>query len=183
MNVALSESEIGRIDPANPATLEAGVAAARRNLDELVRTLISIAKDEKRSEEDRRNAIFLLGDMETKESMAFLIDNIGLDMPLKIVRGDGDMVKGKPCEHSMRRSGSWKTAQAVLASLDGAKSNPKLSRLGRVLRTHLGRRFARAVIDEELSQAKYLTPQRRKNLEAIRPYAVGAEQPRQLRKP
>ncbi len=181
MNVALSESELGRIDPANPDTWEASVAAARRNLDSVVNALISIAKDEKRSDEDRRNAIFLLGGMETKESLAFLIDNIGLYLPLRWVKGDEDMLKGKPCQYAMFMGGSWKTAQAIMTSLDKEKSKPELGRLGFILRTKLGSKFARAVIDEELS--RYLTPQRKKNLEVIRPYAVGPEPKRQLRKP
>ena len=175
--VTPAADEIGRIDPADPASWEASVAAARRNLDSVVDALISIGKDEKRSDEDRRNAIFLLGAMETKESLAFLIDNIGLSLQLDLETGDEDRIKGKPCQYALHM-GSWKTAEAILASLDEPKS-AGLGRLGVVLRSKLRSRFARAVIDEELSKARVLTPQRRKNLEAIRPYAVGAEQPRQ----
>ncbi len=168
MNVALSE--ISRIDPADPASWKAGVAAASRNLDSVVNALVSIAKDEKRSDEDRRNAIFLLGDIETKESLSFLIDNIGLNLRLRLESGDEDRLKGKPCQYAMFMGGSWKTAQAIMASLDGAKSKPEIRRLGLVLRALLGKRFARAVVDAELSQVRYPTPQRKKNLEGVRPY-------------
>ncbi len=169
--VTPAADEIGRIDPADPASWEASVAAARRNLDNLVDGLISIGKDEKRSDEDRRNAIFLLGAMETKESLAFLIDNIGLDLQLDMEVGDGDRLKGKPCQYAMFMGGSWKTAQAIWASLDEPKS-AGLGRLGMVLGSKLGRRFARAMIDEELSKARFLTPQRRKNLEVVRRYVA-----------
>jgi len=170
--MSVASTEIGRIDAADPASWEARVGAARRNLDNVVDGLILIAKDKERSDEDRRNAIFLLGAMETKESLAFLIDNVGLDLPLRDRFEEIDMLKGMPCEHALCTGESWKTAQAVLASLDEPKSNPELGRLGSVLQTRLGSRFARAVIDEELSKARFLTPQRRKNLEVIRPYAV-----------
>jgi hypothetical protein len=161
------------IDIANPKTWEAAIDNAQGHIREVSAALISVAKDETRSNDDRRKAIFLLGRIEDKESLNFLVENMALYLQMEIVKGDDDTLKETPCAYALRKTRSWKVAQAVFASLEVTKSKRERVHFAGVLRATLGQNLALAAIEEQLHRTpRPITAQRRENLEAIREYLL-----------
>lgn len=157
------------INTANPETWEAAITRVREQAFEVSAALIAIAKDKTRSNEGRRKAIFLLGKMDNKKSLDFLIQNIALHLQMDKIKGDDDDLKGTPCAYALRSTGNWKVAQAVFGSLDTGKSKLEQIHFAGVLRSTLGKNLAVAVIEEQLHRTpRPITAQRRENLEAIK---------------
>jgi hypothetical protein len=159
------------IDTANPKTWEAAITGAQDHIREVSAALISVAKDEIRCNDDRRKAIFLLGRIENKESLKFLIENVALYVQMGQIEGDDDMLKQTPCSYALWSTRSWKVAQAVFASLEVPKSKRERVHFAGVLGATLGKNLALAAIEEQLHRTpRPITAQRRENLEAIREY-------------
>ena len=136
----------------NPETWEAAVNGAQQHLREVSGALISVAKDEKRSDDDRRTAIFVLGTIDNKESLDFLIENITLVLPIDIGDTEEDRLKMTPCRYALMMGGSWKAGQAVMASLDAPKSKHERLLLATVLSMCLTKNVALAAVDQALVQ-------------------------------
>jgi hypothetical protein len=157
------------INTANPQTWEAAITRVREQAFEVSAALIAIAKDKTRSNEDRRKAIFLLGKMDNKKSLDFLIRNITLRVQMDKIKGDEDNLKRTPCAYALRHTGNWKAAQAVFGFLDTGKSILEQIHFAGVLKSTLGRNLAEAAIEEQLHRtSRPITAQRRENLEAIK---------------
>ncbi len=168
---AINDKDKAKIDTANPKTWEAAIEGAQDHIREVSASLISVAKDETRSNDDRRKAIFLLGRIENKESLNFLIENITLYLQMEIVKGDDDTLKETPCAYALRKTRNWKVAQAVFASLEVPKSKRERIHFAGVLRATLGKNLGLAAIEEQLHRTpRPITAQRRENLEAICEY-------------
>ena len=168
---AINDKDKAKIDTTNPKTWEAAITGAQDHIHEVLAALISVAKDETRSNDDRRKAIFLLGRIDNKESLNFLIENVALYVQMETIRGDDDYLKQTPCAYALRSTGSWKVAQAVFASLDVSKSKREHNRLAGVLGSILGNNLALTAIEEQLHRTpRPITAQRKENLEAIREY-------------
>jgi len=168
---AINDKDKAKIDTTNPKTWEAAITGAQDHIHVVLAALISIAKDETRSNDERRKAIFILGRIDNKESLNFLIENVALRVQMEKIKGDDDMLKETPCAYALRSTRSWKVAQAVFASLDVSKSNREHNRLAGVLISTLGNNLALTAIEEQLHRTpRPITAQRRENLEAIRKY-------------
>lgn len=171
-NMSLNATTATSIDIDDPQTWEPAVTHAQRNRDGITRILISIAKDEARSDEDRRKGIFLLGEIDSSLSLDFLVENIiAIYLPLKDISGDEDHMKGTPCQYVLSKMDNWKVAQAILSSLDVPKSKHERIFLTSVFKTRLGKNVAVAVVEEHLFRKvmpKEVASQCKENLEAIR---------------
>jgi hypothetical protein len=170
---AINDKDKAKIDGANPKTWEAAIDNAQGHIREISAALITVAKDETRSNDDRRKAIFLLGRIENKESLNFFVENMALYLQMEIVKGDDDTLKETPCAYALRSARSWKVAQAVFASLEVTKSKRERAHFAGVLGATLGKNLALAAIEEQLHRTpRPITAQRRENLEAIREYLL-----------
>jgi hypothetical protein len=168
---AINNKDKAKIDTANPKTWEAAIEGAQDHIREVSAALISVAKDETRSNDDRRKAIFILGRIENKESLNFLIENVLLHIQMGQIEGDDDYLKQTPCSYALWSTRSWKVAQAVFASLEVPKSKWERVHFAGVLGSTLGKNLALAAIEEQLHRTpRPITAQRRENLEAIRDY-------------
>lgn len=157
------------INTKNPQTWEAAITRVREQAFEVSSALIAVAKDKTHSNEDRRKAIFLLGKMDNKKSLDFLIQNIAFRLQMDKIKGDEDRLKGTPCAYALRHTGNWKVAQAVFGSLDTGKSKLEQNHLAGALKSTLGKNLAEAAIEEQLHRtSRPITAQRSENLEAIK---------------
>ena len=168
---AINDKDKAKIDTTNPKTWEAAITGAQDHIREISAALISVAKDETRSNDDRRKAIFLLGRIENKESLNFLIENVALHVQMETIKGDDDELKETPCAYALWSTRSWKVAQAVFTSLEAPKSKRERIHLAGVLGSTLGNNLTLASIEEQLHRTpRPITTQRKENLEAIREY-------------
>jgi len=159
------------VDTSNPETWETAITDAQHHLCKISAALISVAKDETRSNDDRRKAIFLLGRIDNKESLNFLIENVALYVQMETIKGDDDTLKETPCAYALWSTRSWKVVQAVFGSLEVSKSKRERINLAGVLGSTLGNNLILAAIEEQLHRTpRPITAQRKENLEAIRAY-------------
>ena len=100
------------IAPAKPETWDTAIAKVKKNQDAIAEILIAVAKDEKRSDEDRRKAIYGLGDLRTKDSLEFLIANVSHKIPMPF-GGESRILKDTPCRYMLWK-GDWNTAKAIM---------------------------------------------------------------------
>lgn len=165
----INDKDKAKIDTTNPKTWEAAITGAQDHIHEVSAALISVAKDEILSNDDRRKAIFLLGRIDNKESLNFLIENVALYVQMGDITGDDDMLKETPCAYALWSTRSWKVAQAVFASLEVPKSKREQIHLAYVLGSTLGNNLALTAIEEQLHRTpRPITAQRRENLEALK---------------
>jgi len=156
------------IDLAKPETWEAGVARIKQDQEEIAKALISVAKDKERPIEERREAVFLLGEVHSKESIDFLIQEVSLRLPMRILSGDGDFVKETPCFYALAFKGDWNTARAILYAVNVPKPPRDLLHLYKVLETLLGEDVAVAAVDQTIKQEAQSQSVWRENLTVIR---------------
>ena len=123
-------------DAAVPETWQTVLDAAQQDVDDVTDKVIKIAQDDTRDAEIRLEAISLLARIETAQSLQFLISNIELHLEI-VITGDEDSLRSTPCCYAMQQWGTWKTAQAVVESLDTEKSDQARMLLGFVLRSCL----------------------------------------------
>jgi hypothetical protein len=144
------------------------IAQVDQELAEITFSLIRIAERQKRKDAERRQAIYLLGPIENKESLHFLVENISLRLPVGIALGDGDFLAMWPCYCALSdyRWNNWNASKAILQSLGAPKSKGELVDLGSIIHRNLGRQVGVALILEESGRAK--SPQVQKNLEALK---------------
>ena len=158
------------IAPAKPETWDTAIAKVKKDQDALAEVLIAVANDEKRSDEDRRKAIYGLGEIRNKQSLAFLMNNVSLRILMDRMRGAEDFVKLTPCQYMLRK-GDWNTAKAILDGLWGKdKTKKDLLLLGSALKRILGsKKLVLVAID---TMTSYRPPQEdnNKNVTFIRTY-------------
>ena len=154
------------IHDARPDTREAGIKRANENLSKIAETLIAVVEDEKRTAEEKRKAILLLGKIRDKQSLDFLISNVSMHIPKMKLLG-GEALLETPCMYALY-TGDWNTAKAVLDSLEKPKSKEDLLRLSAVLESALTRDHAQAIVDVELAKLIASVNHRKENLKVIK---------------
>jgi hypothetical protein len=159
----------GDFDATNPSTWPAAAARIDSQRDNLVKSLIDVAMDASRSDDDRRAAILLLGKLQTDDCFDFLMENLMLSLPPRIISGDEEVLLSAPCVYALY-FGNWRTAQAVLSRLDAPKSDAECLQLASVLAATLGRNHVSLIVDEEIRIAPANEKARRQNLRAIKRY-------------
>ncbi|MDK1031493.1 MAG: hypothetical protein QGD94_05765 [Planctomycetia bacterium] len=142
------------LDPAKPDTWEASVNDARRELGKIAKALIAVAKDEGRSNDDRRKAIFLLGKMGNKESIDFLIANVSLRIPMVFRLTEEAQAKETPCMYVLQKARNWNVAKAILESLKVQRPQLDLAYLSLALDRILTRRVAIAAVEQRSLQTR-----------------------------
>jgi methyl coenzyme M reductase subunit C-like uncharacterized protein (methanogenesis marker protein 7) len=152
------------LDRKNPATWAEAVVAARKHAASVGASLISVAGDETRNIEERRQAIFLLGELKDPDAVRFLIRHVTLALPVGMIGGDEDMLRETPCFMVLYR-GDWGMAQAILKELDSSYSHEELMHLGTALQNIVKQNLIKPVLDNELANTK--AGQKRENLEQI----------------
>jgi len=160
------------IDLAKPDTWEADVARIKRDQDEIAKALISAIKDKERPIEERRKAVFLLGEVHSKESIDFLIQEVSLRLPMRVVFGDEDSVKETPCFYVLAHKGDWNTARAILYAVNVPKPPRDLLHLATVLETLLRKVVAVAAVDQMIEQETRSHTVWWKNLTVIRTHVT-----------
>ena len=157
------------IDVGKPDTWEGSIKRANQNLSEIADALISVAKDERRPAAERRKAIFLLGNIGSRKSLAFLIENVPLPLPMPITIGDEDLLKETPCVYALCK-GDWNAAEGILDSLRKPKSKTDIMLLAHPLERVLSRKVAIAAVEEGLSQKP--TKAHKANLESMKKFLL-----------
>jgi hypothetical protein len=158
------------LDTSKPDTWKAAVVKAQGDLDQIGLELMTIAKDDKAPREDRRLAVTLLGELGTRPSLEFLVDNVTLALPLEARRGDEDYARGFPCMYALRTTG-WGGAEAIMKSLGRTRSGEELMLLTTAIRRILGPSLAMAVVDDAISNTRDAI--RTRNLTAMKTHLMG----------
>ena len=83
-----------------PATWEPAIRKAQGDLDAIGNILMDVALDKERGDEDRRNAIALIGKIGSDKCLDFLVANVSLAIPLKCF-GGGDFTRATPCTYAL----------------------------------------------------------------------------------
>lgn len=176
-------------DPARPETWDAAVAQIKAQEDDLVRSLIAVAKDHKRDTATRRQAVLTLSNMRNRRSLEFMIANVALPLMGGIAISPGDLAKETPCLYVLSHdrdwdmgtsdrgplSGKrtdWNSAQAILFALRNDPRTPNdLMLFAHALEIILGPDLAVAAVDDTLKQrARNENTVWRKNLTGIKTY-------------
>jgi len=156
------------IDPSKPKSWEGAIDKLNDGVRVATQSLSSVAKDKSRTDEERRQAILLLGKVGSKESLEFLVANVSIRIPVPIILGDEDALRETPCLYALtvNHRGNWNAAKVVFDSLDSQKTKDDLMHLAVVLRRILGPNLSQRIVEDELTKGP--KPERRKNLESIR---------------
>ncbi len=170
-SVAAESAKVVAIDPARPDTWAAAVAALVRQEYALTDGLITVAKDEKRTPEDRRKAVFTLSALRNRHSLEFLIENVSLKLPMPNNGGQEDPLKEAPCAYVLAEGADWGTAQAIILCDDDRTRTPRdLMLLAHALELILGKDLAIAAVSDTLQHRVPPIGSWRKNLTGIKTY-------------
>jgi hypothetical protein len=153
----------GGMNLAKPETWDGSVSEAKDNLNRLANDLILVAKDQKRTSEDRVKAIGLLGRIGNMASLDFLVANSSLFLPLGSGSSREGQLKHTPCLYAIYKCGEdWAAAQAFLRALDKPMPEVQIGDLGQWFAGTMGITPASGIVAQELG--KKPTPEREKNL-------------------
>jgi hypothetical protein len=156
------------VDAPRPETWDTEIERIEKETAKIAEEAIRVAKDRKQPAEIRRKAVFTLGKLKTKKSLAFLVDNISLHVPMETIKGDEDTMKETPCMYVLWK-GDWNTAKAVLDGLWAKdKTKTELLFFTEILKRILGERLAVAAVDDALFRTR--DTQHKKNLTAIKTF-------------
>lgn len=152
---ALSRQENKTKPPLNvndPKTWEPAVTRSLKERHEVTRALVFVARDAKRSNEDRRKSIMLLGRLSTKEAIEFLLANIALKLAPSDDKGKGAKLREAACLDSLCTYGKdWGVAQALFACLKAPKTETEVEYLGLALRQIVGLNVALIMTEDALA--------------------------------
>lgn len=158
----------------NPAAWRGAIERAQANLDAAAQALIAVAQDAQRPREERRQAVMLLGKIGNRRSLEFLVENIGLYLPLEIVTGDGDELRQHPSAYALlpqrEADRNWNAVAAMFSWLNQQRTRrtQELVNSARVLRRNCGRDVARVLVAHHLSKAK--NPKAVTNLKTVQKF-------------
>jgi len=152
------------LDLTKPASWSETVARSNDQLAEQTKLLIGVAKDVKRPDSERREAIYALAKIGNRESLEYLVSNLTLKLEVGIITGDEDRLKATACVYALREfaKDNWNVAAVIFASLDGSRSDLQLGYSASILKRILGKKAATALIDANLTAD--LKPNHKSNL-------------------
>jgi len=157
------------MDPADPKTWEPAIDQCKAALSPIAKALMAVAKDEMRSNDDRRKAVVLLGEIGSPESLQFLIDNVTMRIPMQTYLLAEDWVKEMACAYALSEGGTgdWNMPKAVMQSLHKPKTKEELRYLRRGLCVRgFGPNVTWALLRQELGNMP--EPTYRENLLAMK---------------
>jgi hypothetical protein len=129
------------------------IEALREHVNETRQMLEKIALDEERSNEDRREAFFLLGKLGDDESITFLAKHISVQIPMFAAVTDDDRQKEWPAYYALINFTGWNCLPAALRQLREERSRQDLLLTEHLLRGRLGTAAASAVLQAEAAAA------------------------------
>ena len=162
------------IDLRSPSSWKAAIERQTADLDKIAVALISVAEDEGRSPQVRRQAIVLLGRIGSSRALDFLVSHIGMELPLTLVLGDGDMVRGRPCTYALSGIAdgkrNWNAVPLLLRYLSkpATRKQQELMDFAFLLRRICGKSTARQLLAHQHSKASQPTVVR--NLQGVSRY-------------
>jgi len=136
---------------------------------------MAVAKDEKRSNDDRRKAVLLLGKIGSPECLEFLIANVTMRVMVAEIAHDRDMDLLNPCKYALS-DGDWNVPRAIVQSLHKPKTKQEMIYLlgGMTLPTSgFGPEMAHALVQQELRNRRG-DPVFRENLLTMRDLVVNS---------
>jgi hypothetical protein len=151
------------IDVEKPDSWDAAVNAADEHRAAIVKALTAVVADKKRPPEARQKAVALLGQMNDRAALSFLIDNVSLNIPVQFIQS-GDLTAAFQCQYALGK-GNWFTVQTILESLGKERPEQDVRRLCFAAMRVLPKEVLAAVTDRELHQDRF-GPVGRKNLTA-----------------
>lgn len=160
-------------DRTDPEGWDKVIRSGQSTFSDMTKTFISIAKDTDRDEEDRRNAVYALGMIANQEALAFLVDNILLEIEVLFRVGDEDLLKQTPCYQVLCRLGRWDVVPIIFQRLDKPRGDRELLYYSMVLGNNLfkpemkDRSNSRAITLLELELKDNPNAVREKNLTAM----------------
>ena len=172
-------------DSRNPDTWQTSIDQPHAHLSEIFKALSEMALDEKRSDNDRSEAVFAIAKIDNQKSLDFLVANISLYIPFRVSKLSDDQAKDWPCEYLLlkrsRDSGgrgrNLNIVGTILDSLDKPKTKRELLYYAIILKRTLVKdktatnKQARMLIDFELQADPGET--RKENLEALEKLYLG----------
>lgn len=165
-------ASVDPIDAGKPDTWDQAVLEANDHVSRVARALILVAKDEKRTAEDRAKAIGLLGKIGNKESLDFLVSNTSLELSLRVGGGHVESMKRTPCLYAIFMSGrNWAVAQAILESFSQPRPELEVGDLSKMFVQIMRPDVARAIASYELADKP--TGDHEKNLLHLKRVAEG----------
>lgn len=162
------------LDLTAPASWEVAATSEIADLDKLAEAFISVAKDEERSDEDRRKAILLVGRIGNSRCVEFLVGNIGIFLPMESRVTSAQRLMQRPCAYALRpasvRDRNWNAAPAILRELRKPTKRTKLElrNFTTVLNVVCGEKIARFLVTDELSRAS--NEMVKENLKTVQKY-------------
>ncbi len=91
----------GSIVRGTPETWRSEINNASRPLEVITEGLIQVARDRDKSNDDRIEAVVLLGEIKTHGAVQFLLDNIKMRINPSVQTKDVDSLRGKPCVYAL----------------------------------------------------------------------------------
>lgn len=151
-----------------PETWEKEVQNAKENLARITVALTFVASDKTRSPDDRRKAILLLGQIDNKDSVEYLVSNIALELPLADGTDDDAKLRQRPCVLALATSykGRWKAAKVVLKALESSRSEKQLENCAEALKRMVGVNVALIFVEGALTKAR--SDHHKSNLEFVK---------------
>ncbi len=162
------------LDLTDAVSWEPAVTREIADLDKLAEAFISVAKDEERSDEDRRKAILLVGEIGNSKCLEFLAANIGIFLRLSTVKGDADYLLQRPCTYALMKirgvDRNWNAVPVVLRALAKPRERTKgeLRDFAIALKSICGKKIGRFLVTDKLSRASNETV--KENLKTVQKY-------------
>jgi hypothetical protein len=162
------------LDLSDPGSWEAAVTDQHARASKIAESLISVARDKQRSDDDRRKAILLLGRIGNSECVEFLVANVGILLPMRLVKGDADHLLQRPCTYALSRIAgvdrNWNVVPVILRELakPTRRTRQELRDFAFVLESICGKKTARFLVEQELGRASDATV--KENLKGVLRY-------------
>ncbi len=142
------------LDPKAPRSWAPRVKERKDRLAVIARKLIDVATNERRSDEDRRKAIFALAEIDCPESIDYLLKAVALKIPP--ARRTDDRHEDFPCRAALRANKNWNVVRAILDDIDNPKLKAELEGYAAVLEGVLGLGRARSLLNDDLAHGPTL---------------------------
>ncbi len=163
-------------DVDRPETWARSIRREKDILASMGRELIQFATDKERSDDDRIEAIMVLGRIQCPDSTRFLLENIALRLNPSHIRGDLQMAQRWPCSAGISFSRDWNYLPSILRELNKKKTEWELLLHGSDIQSILSknRERAKALVHDGLGGDKD-SPLYKKNLAFLKTRALPAE--------
>ena len=143
----------GRIRAGTPETWRNEINYATRPLEVIAEGLIHVARDPARSNDDRIEAVVVLGETKNNSAVQFLLDNITLRIDPSLHTKDVDLLRRKPCVYALVKMG-WAAIPYVMKQAErGEWNDASINAFADVFLDGICRHYAVPVVSVALSNS------------------------------